>query len=65
MFGVGGLGLHAVEPARFMGAARVLAIDVRPAQLERAHAYGADTVVDAVHRPRVARGQVLTSSPRT
>jgi 2-desacetyl-2-hydroxyethyl bacteriochlorophyllide A dehydrogenase len=47
VFGVGGLGLHAVQLARFMGAARVLAVDVRTTQLERARAYGADTVVDA------------------
>jgi 2-desacetyl-2-hydroxyethyl bacteriochlorophyllide A dehydrogenase len=47
VIGVGGLGLHAVELAHFMGAARIVAVDVRPAQLERARAYGADTVVDA------------------
>jgi len=54
VFGVGGLGLHAVELARFMGAARVVAVDVRPAQLERALAYGADTVVDASAEDAVA-----------
>lgn len=49
VFGVGGLGLHAVELARFMGAALVVAVDTRPVQLERARAYGADVVVDASH----------------
>lgn len=54
VFGVGGLGLHAVELARFMGAAQVLAVDVRAAQLDRARAFGAHTVVDASREDPVA-----------
>ena len=61
VFGVGGLGLHAVELARFMGAARVIAIDVRVAQLERARAYGADTTVDASTQDPVAAVLAATS----
>lgn len=61
VFGVGGLGLHAVELARFMGAARVLAIDVRTAQLERARTYGADTVVNASTQDPVAAVLAATS----
>lgn len=47
VFGVGGLGLHAVELARFMGAGLVVAVDVRASQLRRAREFGADVVVDA------------------
>ena len=61
VFGVGGLGLHAVELARFMGAARVLAIDVRTAQLERAQAYGADTTINASTTDPVAAVLEATS----
>jgi len=61
IFGVGGLGLHAVELARFMGAARVLAVDVRAASLERARAYGADTVVNASTADPVAAVLAATS----
>ena len=61
VFGVGGLGLHAVELARFMGAARVIAVDVRAAQLERARSYGADLVVDASGEDPVAAVLAATS----
>lgn len=54
VFGVGGLGLHAVELARFMGAALVVAVDVRAGQLERARQFGADVVVDASRADPVA-----------
>jgi 2-desacetyl-2-hydroxyethyl bacteriochlorophyllide A dehydrogenase len=61
VFGVGGLGLHAVELARFMGAARVIAVDLRRAQLDRALAYGADTIVDASSEDPVAAVLAATS----
>jgi 2-desacetyl-2-hydroxyethyl bacteriochlorophyllide A dehydrogenase len=61
VFGVGGLGLHAVELARFMGAARVLAVDVRTAPLERARDYGADTVINASTTDPVAAVLEATS----
>jgi 2-desacetyl-2-hydroxyethyl bacteriochlorophyllide A dehydrogenase len=46
VFGVGGLGQHAIQIARLAGAAPVIAIDPRPEQLELALALGADYVVD-------------------
>jgi 2-desacetyl-2-hydroxyethyl bacteriochlorophyllide A dehydrogenase len=61
VFGVGGLGLHAVELARFMGAARVVAVDVRAGQLQRAREFGADTVVDASSEDPVAAVFAATS----
>jgi 2-desacetyl-2-hydroxyethyl bacteriochlorophyllide A dehydrogenase len=45
--GAGGLGLHAVQIAAVIGASPVIAVDVRPSQLERATAVGADVVVHA------------------
>lgn len=64
VFGVGGLGQHAVQIARLAGAAPVIAVDPRPEQLELAHAHGADVVVDggqgdvaaAVRRANGGRG---------
>ncbi|PRY50142.1 2-desacetyl-2-hydroxyethyl bacteriochlorophyllide A dehydrogenase [Geodermatophilus tzadiensis] len=47
VLGVGGLGLHAVQVARLVGASPVVAVDTRPAQLERALRAGADVAVDA------------------
>ena len=54
VFGVGGLGLHAVELARFVGAASVLAVDVRAQQLQRAGEFGADVLIDATANDAVA-----------
>jgi 2-desacetyl-2-hydroxyethyl bacteriochlorophyllide A dehydrogenase len=45
--GVGGLGQHAVQIARLMGASIIVAVDVRHAALEHASALGATHVVDA------------------
>jgi propanol-preferring alcohol dehydrogenase len=47
IFGVGGLGIHAVQLARMLGAGRVFAVDVRDAALARAREFGADTVIRA------------------
>lgn len=47
VIGIGGLGLHAVQIAKLAGASPVIAVDTRPAQLERASRSGADVVVDA------------------
>jgi 2-desacetyl-2-hydroxyethyl bacteriochlorophyllide A dehydrogenase len=46
IFGVGGLGQHAVQIAVMRGASRIIAVDVRPAALEIARAVGATDVVD-------------------
>ena len=47
VFGCGGLGLHAVQLAKVLGASQVFAVDVRPKALERAKEYGADEVLKA------------------
>jgi 2-desacetyl-2-hydroxyethyl bacteriochlorophyllide A dehydrogenase len=47
IFGVGGLGTHAVQIARLAGAGEIIAVDVLPAALERARTLGADHVIDA------------------
>lgn len=46
IFGLGGLGMHAVLLAKLAGAT-VIGVDVDPVNLERAAAWGADHVVDA------------------
>ena len=51
VIGAGGLGLHAVQIAKLMGAYPVIAVDVREAQCARAAAHGADVVVDASREP--------------
>lgn len=47
VFGCGGLGLHAVQLAKMLGASTVLAVDVRTEALNRARDYGADHLIDA------------------
>lgn len=47
VFGCGGLGVHAVQLARALGAGVVIAVDIRAGPLKRAQALGADHVVDA------------------
>jgi threonine dehydrogenase-like Zn-dependent dehydrogenase len=46
VFGVGGLGTHAVQIARLAGASFVAAVDPRPGARERAAALGADLALD-------------------
>lgn len=53
IWGVGGLGTHMVQLARLVGAAPIIAIDVKPAILDRALAVGADYAFDA-HDPDLA-----------
>ena len=47
VFGCGGLGTHAVQLARLLGAGIVIAVDVRRGPLARARELGADCAVDA------------------
>ncbi len=47
VIGCGGLGTHAIQLARLMGAAQIVAVDVDHAALERARALGADHVFDS------------------
>jgi len=47
IYGIGGLGFHAIKLARIMGAAPIIAVDISEAALERAKDAGADEVIDA------------------
>lgn len=47
VFGLGGLGTHAVLLLREVFGVRVIAVDTRPAALARASRFGAEAVVDA------------------
>jgi 2-desacetyl-2-hydroxyethyl bacteriochlorophyllide A dehydrogenase len=47
IFGVGGLGQHAIQIARLVGASPIIAVDLRPEQRDLALQLGADVVVDA------------------
>jgi S-(hydroxymethyl)glutathione dehydrogenase/alcohol dehydrogenase len=47
VIGCGGVGLNVVQAARLVGAARIIAVDLNPAKLERARQFGATDVVDA------------------
>lgn len=53
VFGVGGLGQHAIQIAKLAGAAPIIAVDPRPEQWELAREHGADAVIDG-DRPDVA-----------
>lgn len=46
IFGIGGVGLHAVLWADFMGANTTIAVDLKEPQLEAARDYGADVVLN-------------------
>jgi 2-desacetyl-2-hydroxyethyl bacteriochlorophyllide A dehydrogenase len=46
LWGIGGLGVHAVQIARMVGAAPILAFDPSPAARERALSFGADHALD-------------------
>ena len=46
LFGVGGLGLHAVQISRLLGAQKIIVVDPREEQLERATQFGADLIID-------------------
>jgi len=62
--GAGGLGINATAVARDVGADKVIVIDVIPARLELAKAFGADEVIDmkeyAAPEDRVRRVRQLT-----
>src|SRR4051795_8575962 len=46
LWGIGGLGVHAVQIARMLGAAPIIAFDPSPAARERALEFGADHALD-------------------
>ncbi|WP_161949658.1 alcohol dehydrogenase catalytic domain-containing protein [Bacillus dakarensis] len=47
IYGAGGLGMHAIQIAKFLGAGKIIAVDVREEQLERAKKAGADITINA------------------
>lgn len=47
VWGVGGVGTHIVQLARLVGAAPIIAVDIKPAVLDRALELGADYAFDA------------------
>lgn len=60
LWGVGGLGVHAVQIARMVGAAPVIAVDPLPKARERALSVGADVALDPGRDDLVAEVQRLT-----
>jgi alcohol dehydrogenase, propanol-preferring len=46
IYGVGGLGIHAVQISRLVGARKIIVVDPREEQLERAAQMGADLTID-------------------
>ena len=54
VYGLGGLGLHAVTILKQVVGARVIGVDVLPGARERALAFGADEVLDGADRPAAA-----------
>jgi D-arabinose 1-dehydrogenase-like Zn-dependent alcohol dehydrogenase len=60
LWGIGGLGVHAVQVARLVGAAPILAFDPLPSARERALSLGADVALDPLDGDVVARVRDLT-----
>jgi D-arabinose 1-dehydrogenase-like Zn-dependent alcohol dehydrogenase len=60
VWGVGGVGSHAVQILRFVGAAPIIAVDPLPEARERALRFGADYVIDPHAEDAVAKVKSLT-----
>lgn len=60
VWGVGGVGTHIVQLARLVGAAPIIAVDIKPAVLDRALAMGADYAFDARDEALGAKIAALT-----
>jgi len=60
IWGVGGVGSHAVQILRFVGAAPLIAVDPLPEARERALRMGADFVIDPLAEDAVAKVKSLT-----
>jgi S-(hydroxymethyl)glutathione dehydrogenase / alcohol dehydrogenase len=54
VFGVGGIGVNALQTARLQGAAQIVAVDVNPGKAATAARFGADTFVAAPRTAAVA-----------
>ena len=60
VFGVGGIGLNAVQAASFLGARMVIAVDMHDAKLQLAREFGATEVVNAREQDPVCAIKELT-----
>lgn len=60
LWGIGGLGVHAVQVARMVGAAPIIALDPLPAARERALTLGADEALDPTAPDVLDRIRALT-----
>ncbi len=60
LWGIGGLGVHAVQVARLVGAAPIIAFDPLPSARERALAVGADFALDPTDGDVVDQVRALT-----
>ncbi|MCW2608108.1 MAG: alcohol dehydrogenase [Frankiales bacterium] len=60
LWGIGGLGVHAVQTARLVGASPIIAVDPSPAARERALRLGADHALDPTTDDVVAEVRRLT-----
>ena len=61
VIGCGGIGLNCIQGARLVGAARIIAVDVKRAKLELARVFGATDTVDASEGDAVAQVVDLTA----
>jgi S-(hydroxymethyl)glutathione dehydrogenase / alcohol dehydrogenase len=60
VIGCGAVGLNAIQGARLVDAARIIALDVGASKLERARAFGATDGVDAAHPDAAEQVRALT-----
>jgi D-arabinose 1-dehydrogenase-like Zn-dependent alcohol dehydrogenase len=60
LWGIGGLGVHAVQVARLVGASPVIAVDPLPSARDRALALGADVALDPTSEDVVERVREIT-----
>ncbi len=62
LWGIGGLGVHAVQIARMVGATPIIALDPLPAARERALALGADHALDPTDEDCISQVWALTGN---
>lgn len=60
VIGAGGVGLNVIQGAALVGAAKIIAIDIKPNKLEMAKRFGATDVVNAAEQDPVAAVRALT-----
>jgi S-(hydroxymethyl)glutathione dehydrogenase/alcohol dehydrogenase len=60
VFGTGGIGLNAIQAARYRGAAMIIAVDIHDEKLEMARTFGATHGVNAAREDPVERIKDLT-----